>query len=166
MPGFDKGPAFRVPFGNNAFLGSTRDFKLEHRTFAKSTVPTVEIDGVDCKVLPKGAVLALITSGADAGKVGVRDADASDGRQTVGNIVGVNNTFLPTQLLHRDVEVAFVYDGVVVGEWLLEYDGSPGEWVAATTTTKNALRPNTAPLDVTVTFRTPSDVVVDNTNTI
>lgn len=164
MPGFTKGPAFRTPFGNHNFLGSTRDIKVEGRTCAAASVPSVTIDGVATKVLPKGAVLAKITSaGADQGKVGPRDAGASDGRQTTTNIVGINNTFLPTQLLYRDVEVAVVYEATVVQEWCLEV--ASGAWVAMTNTTRDATKAGVT-TGVSLLYRTPSAVVVDNTNTV
>lgn len=41
-------------------------------------------------------------------------AGATDGRQTAANIVGINNTFLPTQLVDGDREVAIIYEAAVV----------------------------------------------------
>lgn len=49
-------------------------------------------------------------------------AGATDGRQTAANIVGLNDTFLPWQLVERDVEVAVAYRGVAVQAWCFEYD--------------------------------------------
>lgn len=135
MPGFTKGPAYRTPFGVNVFLRSTQDVKTESYTLAASTVPEQTIDGHGAqKVLQKGTVLAKITSGPDAGKVGPYhrfttdgggagiNTGATDGRGDPANIVGLCNTFLPWQLMERDVEVAAVYECTAVQGWCLEYD--------------------------------------------
>lgn len=71
MPSFTGGPDFRTPFGINVWLRSTQDIKTVSRTVAASTITSVTIDGfANQKSLPKGMVLALIATGADAGKVG------------------------------------------------------------------------------------------------
>lgn len=122
MPSFDAGGTLRTPFGNNQYLASTKDVKTYSATFAKSGIPSVTIDGSTQKVLQPGTVLAKITAaGADLGKVGVYDTTATDGRQTVANIVGFNDTFVPWQLLERDVEVAVVYDAAIVEDWCFYY---------------------------------------------
>jgi len=122
MPDFKKGPNYRTPFGRNVFLRSTQDVKTESFTVSAETVPAVEIDGYGGqKVLQPGTVLAKVTSGPEEGKVGPFNADATDGRQTPANIVGLCNTFLPWQLMERDVEVAVVYDCSAVQGWCLEY---------------------------------------------
>lgn len=112
MPGFTRGPNYRTPFGKNVWIGSTRSLDaIESRTVAASTVPLESIDGAaDQKILQSGEVLALITSGVEVGKVGPFQLGVTDGRQTAANIVGINNTFLPWQLMERDVEVACVTD--------------------------------------------------------
>jgi hypothetical protein len=244
MPSFT-GPSYTTPFGKNEFLRSTQDIKTESRTVSRYSVPAVTIDGFDGqKVLQPGVIMAAITSGAEAGKVGpyqeggtnevqrvtitgtptggsftltydgqttaaiaynanaatvqaalealsniaVGDitcaggalpgsfvtvtfnlgtvtggenvaemtADgaaltggtspavavttttagvdgATDGRQTLANIVGINQTFLPTQLMHRDVEIAVIYEASVVSANLLMLNAA-GEFVAATQT--------------------------------
>src|SRR5688500_13757458 len=71
MADFQKGPNYRTPFGRNEYLRSTQDKKTTSYTLAKTGIPEVEIDGVAQKVLQTGTVLAKITSGDDAGKVGV-----------------------------------------------------------------------------------------------
>ena len=106
MPSFTKGGGQRTPFGSNEYLRSTRDCKFESYTVAAATVPTETIDGVTQKVLKPGEVMAKITSGGDAGKVGPFMAGATDGRQTLANIVGLNDTWLPWQLMERDAEVS------------------------------------------------------------
>lgn len=81
MPSFDtsgKGP--RAPFGKNQYLRSTKDVKTESYTCAKGSMPTETIDGhTDQKVLQPGTVMAKITSGADAGMIGVFDRGAAGG---------------------------------------------------------------------------------------
>lgn len=122
MADFVKGPgALRTPFGVNEYLRSTQDVKKESYTFAKSGIPTETIDGTTQAVLQPGTVVAKITSGGDTGKIGVYDTTATDGRQTLTNIVGINDTFLPWQLLERDVEVAVTYEATVKQAWCFQY---------------------------------------------
>lgn len=140
MPSFDKGPdTIRTPFGRNEFLRSTQDVKYESYTLAASTVPTETIDGSAEKVLQCGEVLAVITSGVDIGKVGPFQAGATDGRQTLTNIVGINRTFLPWQLLHRDVEVGVVYQCQAVQAWCFERNAA-GARIALLNATADAMR--------------------------
>jgi hypothetical protein len=139
MPDFVKGPAFRTPFGENVFLRSTRDLKLEHYTCYAASVPTETIDTVSQKLLRKGEVMAKITSGGGSGMVGPFMAGVADGRQTVGNIVGLNNTFLPWQLLERNVEIAVMYECTAVQAWCTERDAA-GARIALTNTTADAMR--------------------------
>ena len=125
MSTFVKGGSTGTPFGRNEFLRSTRGTKFEHYTFAAATMPSQTIDGVSGqKILQPGTVIAKITSGGDSGKVGVYSTDTvgvTDGRSTNTNIVGLCMTFLPWQLMERDVEIAVLYDGAVVQGWCLEY---------------------------------------------
>ena len=139
MPAFSKGGTARAPFGKNVFLRSTQDVKTESYTVAASTVATEVIDGVATKVLQAGEVLAKITSGGDIGKVGPFQAGVTDGRQTLANIVGLNDTFLPWQLNEHDVEVAAVYQCVGVQAWCFERDAA-GARIALTNTTADACR--------------------------
>ena len=127
MPAFNKGPNFRTPFGRNQFLRSTEDLKTESYTVSASATATEVIDGFVQKILQPGEVMAKITSGTEVGKVGPYDINASDGRQTTANIVGINNTFLPWQLYQtgtvntgRDVEIAVVKEARVVQPWCFE----------------------------------------------
>lgn len=147
MPGFVKGGSTSTPFGVNEFLRSTKVLQTESYTCAASTVPARTIDGVtDQKILQPGTVMAKITSGADAGKVGPFQAGVTDGRQTAANIVGLNLTFLPWQLMERDVEISAVYDCVAVQAWCKELDAA-GLEIALTNTTADAMR-GTKGLDV------------------
>lgn len=147
MPAFVKGGAARTPFGKNVFLRSTVGLKFESYTCAASAVPSETIDGSANKILQPGQVMAKITSGADSGKVGPFMAGVTDGRQTLANIVGLNNTFLPWQLLERDVEVAVCYICTAVQGWCFELD-SGGLRIALTNTTADAMR-SVKGLDVT-----------------
>lgn len=71
MADFVKGGAALTPFGNNEFLRSTKNVQVESYTVSKATITAVTIDTVTGqKVLPKGMVMAKITSTAEAGKVG------------------------------------------------------------------------------------------------
>lgn len=147
MPGFVKGGSTSTPFGRNEFLRSTKILQTESYTLAASTVTARTIDGVGGqKILQPGTVLAKITSGADTGKVGPFQAGATDGRQTAANIVGLNLTFLPWQLMERDVEVSAVYECVAVQVWCKEYDAA-GLEIVLTNTTADAMR-GTKGLDI------------------
>lgn len=139
MASFTKGGGARTPFGSREYLRSTEDVKKESYTFASSSIPLETIDGTQQKVLLPGEVLAKITSGPDAGKVGVFQAGALDGRADVANIVGVNDTWLPWQLLERDVEVAATYEATCVQGWCSERDAA-GARIPLTNTTADAMR--------------------------
>lgn len=140
MSTFVKGGGAGTPFGRNEFLRSTNPKpQTESYTVAKSTVPAVTIDGSSQKILQPGTVMAKITSGADSGKIGPFQADATDGRQTLANIVGLELTFLPWQLLERDVEVSVVTNATAVQAWCFEYTNATTK-VALTNTTADAMR--------------------------
>lgn len=140
MPGFVKGGSTATPFGRNEYLRSTRAPKFESYMCAASAIPARTIDGVTGqKILQPGTVMAKITSGADAGKVGPFMAGVTDGRQTLANIVGLNDTFLPWQLIERDVEIAVAYDCTAVQAWCKELDAA-GLEIALTNTTADAMR--------------------------
>jgi hypothetical protein len=140
MSTFVKGGTANTPFGRNEFLRSTQDVKVESYTLAAASVLARTIDGVaGQKILKPGTVLAKITSGGDSGKVGPFNAQATDGRQTAANIVGLCVTFLPWQLMERDVEVGAVYECTAVQAWCIELDATSTE-VALTNTTADAMR--------------------------
>lgn len=149
MASFTKGGGTRTPFGSNEYLRSTQDVKKESYTLSSASVPTETIDGFTQKVLKPGEVLAKITSGPEAGKVGPYSTDTvgvTDGRSVAANIVGLNDTWLPWQLLERDVEVAATYEATAVQGWCFERDAS-GARVALSDATANAMR-GTKGLDV------------------
>lgn len=153
MPSFNN-PAqvTSTPFGKNQYLRSTRNLQFSSHTCAKSAVTDEDWkDGTgktyQQKVLQSGEVLAKITSGADAGKVGPFQLGVTDGRQTAANIVGLNDTFAPWQLNERDVDVAAVYHGTAIQAWCTIRDAT-GKRVALTDTVADAMR-GTKGLDIT-----------------
>lgn len=147
MADFKKGSGTTTPFGRNEFLRSTRELLTEPYTLAASTVPAKTIDGVaGQKILQPGTVLAKITTGPEAGKVGPYQAGAADGRSTAANIVGLCLTFAPWQLVERDIEVSAVYGCVAVQAWCIELDAT-GASVPLSNTTADAMR-GTKTLDV------------------
>jgi hypothetical protein len=68
-------------------------------------------------------------------------AGAVDGRQTAANIVGLLMTFLPWQLLERDVEVSVVYEASVVQAWCLELSSNGQTFSALSNTTADLMKP-------------------------
>lgn len=140
MPGFTKPSAADVsPFGKNVYLRSTQDKKVDSGTFAASTMPAKTIDGnPGQKVLQPGTVIAKITSGPETGKFGPFQAGATDGRQTLANIAGLCDTFLPWQLMERDVEIGITYECTAVQAWCLEAQAD-GTFVALTNATAAAM---------------------------
>lgn len=146
MANFVKGGAARTPFGKNVYLRSTRDLKFESYTVSAASVPSETIDGTAQKILQPGEVMAKITSGGEAGKVGPFQAGVTDGRETAANIVGLNDTFLPWQLLERDVEIAVAWECTAVQGWCFERDAA-GLRIALTNTTADAMR-GTKGLDI------------------
>ena len=130
MSTFVKGGSVGTPFGRNEFLRSTQDIKTESYTVAASTVIARTIDGAaGQKILQPGTVMAKITSGGESGKVGPYSTDTggvTDGRSTATNIVGLNTTFLPWQLIERDVEISVTYQCTAVQAWCLEYTAGGG----------------------------------------
>lgn len=141
MAHFDKGPQTgpTTPFGKNSYLRSTQDVKYESFTFAKGGIPEAQIDGTTQKVLQPGTVVAKITAvGPDQGKIGVFSAAATDGRQTLANIVGIVDTFLPWQLKERDVEVGVAVEARVYQARCFEFNAS-GAPVPLSNTTADAL---------------------------
>ncbi len=123
MPSY-QAPSFSA-FGRNEYLRSTRGHIFEHYTAASSSLA---LDPNGNKVLQTGTVMARITSASgtssasDVGKVGPFQPSATDGRQTVPNIVGINDSFYPYQMIRGDREVAVLKHGRVVGANCYEYD--------------------------------------------
>jgi hypothetical protein len=139
MATFQTDKAARTPFGKNQFLRSTQDVKYESYTVAHATFPeNYEVDGEGTKILQPGTVMAKITSGPQSGKVGPFQASVTDGRQTAANIVGLAGTFLPWQLLERDVEIAVAYECAAVQAWCIEHNAA-GEAIVLSNGTRTAI---------------------------
>ena len=118
MPGLQKntGSVAHYPAPWN-YLRSTHLVLTASYTYSSAVHPIEPEDagiGANQKFLQRGEVLAKVTSGDEEGKVGVYQEGATDGRGDVANIVGVNNSYTPWQLLERDTEVAAVYGASVV----------------------------------------------------
>lgn len=124
MPSFIPPAGVTTPFGRNEFLRSTQDVKTESYTLAAATVPAMTIDNVGGqKIIQPGTIMAKITSGTHAGKIGPYEPSSTvpptDGRQTAANVVGVLLTFLPWQLMDHDETVSVVYEASIVKAWCL-----------------------------------------------
>jgi hypothetical protein len=140
MPDYVAPSGNTTPEGRNEPWRSTRGQRLESYTFAASTLIARTIDGESRKILQPGVALMRITSGAESGKVGPYQADATDGRQTAANFVGINNTYAPWQLSNRDIEVAAAYAGaLILGKCMKYAAASGGVFTALDTTDRTAL---------------------------
>jgi len=152
MASFSKDLTARTPFGKNQYLRSTQDVKTESYTLSADAMPTnVTVDGTAVKILQPGTVMAMITSGPEAGKVGVYDATPgagiTDGRAVEANIIGIVDTFVPWTLDYRDVDIAVVYEAAVKADWCLEHlDGTQQAMTGPTQTAVTAAVP-------TITFK-------------
>lgn len=157
MAHFTSGITDSTPFGKNEYRRSTVGLKYSSATLAATTVPTQTVDGVNGatseeKILQSGEILAKITSGPEIGKVGPYSTDTvgvTDGRSDPANIVGVNDTFAPWQLLRRDIEVAVCYEGTLV-QTKVTVRNAAGARVAADDTTAALL---VAQKSINITFR-------------
>lgn len=98
--------------------------------------------GAGKKFLQRGELLAKITSGDDAGKVGVFQDSATDGRESAANIVGINRTFAPWELNERNVDVAADYEANVVAAWVTKRDAD-GNRVPVDQSTMDAISART-----------------------
>lgn len=87
---------------------------------AQVTVDTSALTGTT-----PGITVATTTPGA---------GDPADGRSDPANIVGINDTFLPWQLMERDVEAAVVYEATCIQAWCYEMTAAGVRPVASNTT--------------------------------
>jgi hypothetical protein len=98
MPSFSKAGAYAPPFGVNEFLRSWEGVKTESYTLAMNAVPysTVGASTIQ-RVLQPGTVMAKITSGPNAGKIGVFQSTAGTAAQQTltpsGTWAGTAGTF-------------------------------------------------------------------------
>lgn len=147
MPSY-QAAQFIQPFGKRVHLRSTTPApQTESYTCSSVDMPANQtIDGNPVKVLQPGTVMARITSGTQAGMVGVFQAGATDGRQDTANIVGINLTFLPWTLNERDVEIAVTYDSTHYLAKCVEHDAAGAE-TPLTVPVADAMR-NTISLDL------------------
>lgn len=98
--------------------GGTTPYTVEFTgNYAGQDVPDLTTDDTN---LTGGATTAVVVV-TDGGYQG---AGASDGRGNPDNIVGLCNTFLPWQLMERDVEVAAVVECRAVQAWCFELDAA------------------------------------------
>ena len=149
MAHFNPGGGDYEPFGKNEYRRSTVGLKYDSHSLAHDSVPIEVIDGSNEKVLQSGEALAKITSGDDEGKVGPFQSGATDGRGDVDNLVGVNDTFLPWQLLRRDVEVGVCYEGTLRQDRCFVRD-SDGKRIPMTDAVADAL---VAKKNLSISFR-------------
>lgn len=145
MASFDKpNQTVSTAVGRKQYLRSAVGAKFESYTAAAGAFTAEDyVNGVGAtekiKVLQSGEVIAKITSGPDAGKVGPFQAGATDGRQTAANIVGLSESYIPAQLNERDVDIAVCYEATAVQAWCSERDAA-GKRIALTDTVAGGLR--------------------------
>lgn len=109
--------------------------------YAATDVPTITATPTG---LTGGTVtITPVTAGSPPGPT---TGGATDGRGDPANIVGINDTFLPWQLLERDVEVAVTYECAAVQGWCFERDAAGLRYVLSNSTA-DAMR-GTKGLDV------------------
>lgn len=94
--------------------------------------PTLDTNGLTGGTSPT-VVIATTTPG------GQPTSGATDGRGDPENIVGINDTFLPWQLLEHDENVAAVTNCTAVQAWCYELNASDA-YVALTTATADSMR--------------------------
>ena len=116
MASYDEGPNSIETFGVNEYLATTHGLIFTSKTLGTASAAVLDevIDGSTQRVLQPGLVLARVTAvTGEENKVGPYDTTATDGRQTAANIVGINDTFAPWELLRRDIPVAALVHGRV-----------------------------------------------------
>ncbi|UYL87183.1 LamD-like capsid decoration protein [Gordonia phage Minos] len=119
-------------------------YTVQSKTISHEAFPVAEdADGNPDYVLQEGEVLAVLTSGAHAGKVVPFQLDGTeaftDGRSTTDNLVGVCKDYFGWELAERDVEAGVLNRGHLVQAWCTIRDAD-GNRVALTNTVADALR--------------------------
>lgn len=98
--------------------------------------PTLSVQTGNLTGSTPGAAITTSTPGV---------AGAADGRQTLANLVGLLDTFLPWQLTERDVEVAVNYECTAVQSWCFELNAA-GAYVPLANATALAMSPRSTTL--------------------
>jgi hypothetical protein len=75
---------------------------------------------LDTNSLTGGSSPTVAVATTTPGSVGTGTGAATDGRSDPANIVGINDTYLPWQLLNHDEQVAACYVGDVVQAWCFQ----------------------------------------------
>lgn len=124
-----------VVTGGPGAAGGATPYVIEFAgAYGARNVPAVTTTATS---LTGGAGTAAVTTTAGTA---APTGGATDGRGDAQNIVGINNTFLPWQLLERDVEIAVVYEAAVVQAWCLELNAAGSAYVALSNATADAIR--------------------------
>lgn len=115
--------AIRLAVGNSTVDYAAEDILVTGGPLSTTAVVVTFSEGVGANVAAITADITLVT-GSTPG-LGIVEttpgvAGATDGRSTLANLVGLNNTFLPWQLMRRDVEVAVLYECAAVQANCLE----------------------------------------------
>lgn len=148
VTGANGGP-FTITFVDGPYAGiDAPDLAIDQTNAVGGTVTGAITPGVPAVAATGATVTAVVTPGSAES-----DANgATDGRQLVANIVGINNTFLPWQLLERDVEIAVLYECVAVQANCFERDAA-GARVALTNDTADAIRTGAPTADLAILFK-------------
>ncbi|USH45011.1 LamD-like capsid decoration protein [Gordonia phage Camerico] len=153
MAFFDKPtPGVSTPLGRQQYLRSSVGNKFESYTISAAAQPTETIKNAvgadeELKYLQSGEAAAKITSGPEAGKIGVYQVGATDGRADTANLVGINNSYLPAALNDGDEQVGVLYVGTAVQGWCTIRDAT-GKRIPMTDAVADALRSKKG-LDIT-----------------
>lgn len=142
MPFFTKGDsADGGRFGVKQILRNTHQgtWSVEHYTISAASVQPEDVAGTMMPFLQRGEVMAKITSGPEAGKIGPRQLGVTDGREDLANVVGLEETFLPYQLMDGDRTGTVYYVAEAVAAWCTERNAT-GERVPLPQATIDALR--------------------------
>jgi hypothetical protein len=118
--------------GGPGDAGGTTPYRIEFTgDFAGKPVAAITV----ADALTGGAGTATVTEVTAGGAGGGGD---TTGLSDASNIVGVLNTFLPWQLMERDVEVGVVYEATIVGELCRVRNAAGTAWAAPSQATLDA----------------------------
>lgn len=117
------------------YLYSQANFTTKSATLASGTL-TADANGD--KIVNKGAILAKITTGATSGQYGPYDTGASDGRQTLTNVVGINDSY--SNLRDGDYEAGVCYAGIVRDDKVTLFESGVAKTVSTMSGSKANLK--------------------------